>query len=92
MYYEIEQTMTPEEEIKLKTGKILKLYSIIVQQGINSGGHYICLYNCNDLWYEYDDLGPQITPIGTFDKIINNTNEEKYLNNCTDLLYIEKTE
>lgn len=82
----------PEEEIKLKTGKILKLYSIIVQQGINSGGHYICLYNCNDLWYEYDDLGPQITPIGTFDKIINNTNKKNYLNNCTDLLYIEKTE
>lgn len=83
----LDTKVIPEKKIILKSGKILKLYSIIIQNGINIEGHYICLYNCNDVWYKYDDIGPKIDKIGTINDIINH---DTYLKNCTDFLYIEK--
>ena len=48
-------------------------------------GHYICLYECNNIWYEFDDMNEKNIKIGTFDKIIDN---ENYTRNITGLYYI----
>ena len=74
----------PSLKINFKNN-ILYLNSIIIHKrsGENSG-HYNTLYQCNDIWYLYDDMNidNKITKIGTFDNVIKN---DKYATNIIGL-------
>lgn len=64
----------------------LFLTSIIIHYGTHKTGHYICLFKCkNHLWYEYNDLTPNLVKlIGSFNDIIVN---ENYISNIVGLIY-----
>ena len=48
-------------------------------------GHYICLYECKGIWYEYDDTNiNNRKTLGTFENIIKN---DYYTENISGLLY-----
>jgi len=75
----------PSKTIKLpKNSFDLHLTSLIIHFGNIGGGHYICLYKSNNLWFEYDDLNKSPTYIGTLSKIIKN---DKYISNIIGLVY-----
>jgi len=74
-----------KNKITLGNGNSKSLHSIIIHNGQENGGHYICLFKCNNKWYEFDDLRKDIKLIGTFTEISKNIN---YMTNCTDLIYI----
>ncbi len=76
----------PELKLKLKDND-LYLNSIIIHQGSKdyNSGHYICLYECKGIWYEFNDMRGYAIEIGKFDKILKNNN---YIENITGLLYI----
>jgi len=77
----------PILKIKLIDNKnSLFLNSIVIHHGNKHGGHYTCVYECKNIWYEYDDLR-DIKIIGTFEEMCNYRNNY-YLKNCTDLIYI----
>jgi ubiquitin C-terminal hydrolase len=77
--------ITPNQEIKN-----LKLFGIVVQLGFQSGekytgwkkgmkmqiggGHYISYFLCEDEWYSYNDLGPDIDYIGSYDDLLDESN------------------
>ena len=78
----------PSLKIKMKENKhSIYLKSIIIHNGDYNGGHYTCLYECKNVWYEYDDTKSKMKIIGEFDNIINYKNGY-YMKNCTDLIYI----
>lgn len=54
-------------QIDLSKGKPLFLKSIVIYNG---RAHYICYFECRDTWYEYNDLGPRFTKIGTFEEMM----------------------
>jgi hypothetical protein len=74
-----------QNKITLGNGNSKSLHSIIIHNGRENGGHYICLFKCNNKWYEFDDLKKDIKIIGTFTEISKNIN---YMTNCTDLIYV----
>lgn len=77
----------PMLKLKLKENKYyLYLNAILIQKyGDANFGHYICLYECNNIWYEFDDLKKKNTKIGPFDIILEN---EDYTRNITGLYYV----
>jgi hypothetical protein len=76
----------PELKIKLKENQ-LYLNSIIIHQGYDyEGGHYICLYECKGIWYEFDDMRGYNVKIGSFKDVLSN---ENYTRNIVGLFYIE---
>ncbi len=84
-YIKTDTIIIPEIKLKLKQND-LYLNSIIIHYGNQTGGHYICLYECKSVWYEFDDMrGKSIVIEGGFDAIINNN---KYTRNIVGLFYI----
>lgn len=83
----LDTIIVPALKLKLKENKFpLYLNAILIQKyGNMNFGHYICLYECNNIWYEFDDMNEKNIKIGTFDKIIDN---ENYTRNITGLYYI----
>ena len=81
----LETVIVPEAQINLKNNS-LKLQSIIVHIGSAIGGHYICLFKCNDKWYEFDDLSKHVSLIGSLNDVYK-YNDHFYVKNCTDLIY-----
>ena len=76
----------PTLKIKLKEN-YLYLNSIIIHYGYDmNSGHYICLYECKGIWYEFDDIVGENKKIGKFDKILNN---DSYIRNIVGLVYID---
>jgi hypothetical protein len=63
----------------------LNIKAIIIHYGSNKGGHYICLINCHNKWYEYDDMSSKMKYIGKLSDI-NNKNE--YIENIVGMIYI----
>ena len=55
-------------ELILKKGRQLFLRSMVLYTG---GMHYICYFHCQGAWYEYNDLGPTFTRIGSFDDMMD---------------------
>jgi len=61
LYHQTE--IIPLESITLYEGKELFLSGLIYHQGVAKGelgnemtcGHYLCIYNCDGVFYEYDD-------------------------------------
>jgi hypothetical protein len=86
----LETKVIPESRIITKSGTTLKLQSMIIHWGTDTGGHYTCLYKCNHTWYEYDDLRSKSKTIGTLQDVANYHNGV-YLANCTDLVYTSDT-
>jgi hypothetical protein len=84
-YIKTNTKIIPEIKLKLKQND-LYLNSIIIHYGNQTGGHYICLYECKGVWYEFDDMrGKSIVIEGGFDAIVNNN---KYTRNIVGLFYI----
>ena len=83
----LDTIIIPSLKLTLKGNKYpLYLNAIIIQQyGTVDFGHYICLYECNNIWYEFDDLKRKNIKIGSFDKILDN---EDYTRNITGLYYV----
>ena len=83
----LDTIIIPSLKIKLKNNKYpLYLNAIIIQKyGTVNFGHYICLYECNNIWYEFDDLKRKNIKIGSFDRILDN---EDYTRNITGLYYV----
>jgi len=83
----LETKIIPILKLKLKENKYpLYLNAILIQQyGTVDFGHYICLYECNNIWYEFDDLKRKNIKIGSFNKILENDN---YTRNITGLYYV----
>jgi hypothetical protein len=74
-------------KIKMRHEKTpLYLRSMIIHHGDYSGGHYTCLYECNGVWYHYDDMEPRPKRIGSFAQV-EAYKQAYYLRNCTDLIY-----
>jgi hypothetical protein len=82
----ISTRIIPSLKLKLKENKHnLYLNSIIIHRGMKEFGHYTCLYECNGIWYEYDDLNIKNRKIiGSFENIIKNND---YTENISGLLY-----
>lgn len=74
----------PCPSLKFRDGSKLYLNSIIIHYGSSKGGHYICLFKCENNWYEYDDTSPDIIKIGSLNKIIKH---RKYCSNIVGLVY-----
>lgn len=74
----------PCPSLKFKDGAKLYLNSIIIHYGSSKGGHYICLFKCENKWYEYDDTSPNIIKIGSLSNIIKH---RKYCSNIVGLVY-----
>jgi len=75
----------PELKLKLKEN-ILYLNSIIIHNGNDyNHGHYICLYECKGIWYEFDDMRGYNVKIGSFKYLLSN---ENYTRNIVGLFYI----
>jgi hypothetical protein len=73
--------------LKIKsTNMLIYLRSIIVHHGGKNGGHYTCLYECNNNWFIYDDMNTNTQEIGSFDKVLSHK-DGYYLKNCTDIVY-----
>ena len=82
----LETKIIPTLKLTLKENPYnLYLNSIIIHQGGNDGGHFICLYECKGIWYEYNDLNVSNKyVIGTLEDIINN---DYYTENIVGLFY-----
>lgn len=76
----------PCDVIKLKENTFnLYLSAILIHYGSKTNnGHYITLYKCNDMWYEYNDLEKNITFIG---KLRNINKNSEYTKNIIGLIY-----
>lgn len=83
----LDTIIIPTLKLKLKENKHhLYLNAILIQQyGTIDAGHYICLYECNNIWYEFNDLNKKNKKIGSFNKILEN---EDYTRNITGLYYV----
>jgi hypothetical protein len=75
----------PNKTINLKNNqKPLNLYGIITY----SDGHYIAFYNCDDIWYEYNDMPAiKIKKIGSYDNLLE-YNSEFVKTNSKVLIYV----
>ena len=68
-------------------GNVLTLNQMIIHSGSSvSKGHYTVRFRCNDNWYLYDDMGPTVKEVGTFEKLISDQNEF-IKKNCSILIY-----
>jgi hypothetical protein len=75
----------PPLKLKLKENT-LYLNSIIIHHGIDyNNGHYICLYECKGIWYEFNDMRGYNIKIGSFKDVLSN---EDYTSNLVGLFYI----
>jgi hypothetical protein len=83
----LDTKIIPVLKLKLKENKTsLYLNAILIQTyGTVNYGHYICLYECNNTWYEFDDLKKKNIKIGSFNKILE---DENYTRNITGLYYV----
>ena len=77
-----------QEKLILNNEKILKLSSIILFNGTSGAEHYICLIECSEKLYLYDDSNKSktISLIGNYYKIINN---ELYTKKIYGLVYLK---
>ena len=60
--------------------KDLKLFGVVIQTGYSSGGqrsttqigggHYTSFFSCNQKWFYYDDLGPSISQVGSYQELV----------------------
>ena len=84
-YVKQDAKIIPELKLKLKEND-LYLNSIIIHFGNETNGHYICLYECKGIWYEFDDMKGKSEMInGGFKAIIGNS---RYTQNIVGLFYI----
>jgi len=73
----LETSIEPNESIRGR-----KLFGIVVQRGYSGGsgrnsrmaeiggGHYVSYFKCKDTWYLFDDLGPNITEVGSYEDLL----------------------
>ena len=81
----LDTKIIPTKSLKLKENDFdLILTSMIIHYGSNKGGHYTCLYCCDSIWYEYNDISRNITKIGSLKDVYNNSN---YSSNIVGLIY-----
>ena len=58
---------------------ILSLSAIVIHRGDRSGGHYTAYLKINDEWYYYNDMGPSIVKVGSYNKLLSsNPSPMKY--------------
>lgn len=78
----------PCELLKLKENNFnLYLSAIIIHYGENTNsGHYITLFKCNDIWFEYNDMNKNIKQIGKLKNIIT---IPEYTSNIIGIIYIK---
>jgi hypothetical protein len=82
--------LKPDLKIKLMNNNTLYLNSIILYYGDkkkhgSTFGHYKCLYECNNIWYEYNDLNVStVNKIGEFNNILTNI---EYTSKIAGLFY-----
>ena len=68
----LDTVIVPFQKLKLIDNKLpLYLKSILVHRGNAGGGHYVCVFECKDNWYLYDDLESNIESIGKFQDLLN---------------------
>jgi hypothetical protein len=80
----LETKIIPSQKINFKYNS-LYLNSIIIHRGNNcDSGHYTTLYQCNNIWYYYDDNSKKNKIIGDFKNIIEH---ENYTNRIIGLYY-----
>ena len=73
----LDTTIEPNEAIRGR-----KLFGIVVQRGYSGGsgrnsrmaevggGHYVSYFKCKDTWYLFDDLGPNITEVWSYENLL----------------------
>ena len=51
--------------------KSLSLSAIVVHRGSRSGGHYTAYLKLGQVWYYYNDMGPSINKVGSYEKLLS---------------------
>ena len=70
-----------------QNGDRLQLNSIVIHEGSSiEQGHYTVAFRCNDMWYEYNNIGNKIKKIGTFAELLQYQNQS-IPKNCVQLYY-----
>jgi hypothetical protein len=83
--FKLDTQIIPAKSLKLKENNFkLYLNSIIIHYGSNNGGHYTCIFKCNNKWYEYNDMKNKHIFIGTLSDVYKNPN---YSSNIIGLIY-----
>ena len=81
----LDTKIIPAKSLKLQENNFdLILTSMIIHYGSNKGGHYTCLYCCDKIWYEYNDMASKVIKIGSLKDVYNNP---KYSSNIVGLIY-----
>ena len=68
----IQTEIIPSEQILLSK-HVLSLSSIVVHQGIHTGGHYTAYLKIKGSWYYYNDIGPSIKKIGNYRDLLSSS-------------------
>lgn len=68
----IQTEIIPSEQILLSK-HVLSLSSIVVHQGIHTGGHYTAYLKIKGNWYYYNDIGPSIKKIGNYRDLLSSS-------------------
>ena len=67
----LDTLIIPFQKLKLIDNKLpLYLKSILVHRGNAGGGHYVCVFECKDNWYLYDDLENNVELVGKFQDLL----------------------
>jgi hypothetical protein len=76
-----------DKDIDMPDAKKLSLVSIVIHHGSSvESGHYTAMLKKNGVWYHYDDVGPDMTRVGSFSDMI--TWRKGFVGrNCTVLFY-----
>jgi hypothetical protein len=76
-----------DKDIDMPNANKLSLVSIVIHHGSSvEAGHYTAMLKKNDVWYHYDDIGPELTRVGSFADMI--TWRNGFVGrNCTVLFY-----
>lgn len=83
---EEKDNIIPSEIFTLRNGKTFKLYGIVYFTGTDNHGHYICVFEKDNVWYYNDDTSDKIENIGNFIDLINYNK----LNNIFPYLFFYK--
>jgi len=63
--------ITPMDTMVTTEGTTLSLQAIVCYQGHINNGHYYSYYQCDDSWYQYNDVGCEITKIGSHAQLVS---------------------
>lgn len=82
--------VTLDEYLDLaKNKKRLRLSAIIMHHGSSlHTGHYTMMIRYGECWYHYNNIGPELKPVGSYDHMIRyNRGERNVQRCCTGLFY-----